>query len=339
MFETITFNAIFFVILLIHYKLVEYIEPTEDTGSSSEFGTVISWRDTKTGPVLQDIFSKVKNGTILIYNSENQKTSTSSTGINIYDSTGNMVDVSHITLNNIEKLKYPTDSKLIINRDVGNEKVYAELLIDKTEIQAYQTAIMESTFEYGNQTDGSVVLNNAQQDIKKYIEESKKYKKIIESSDTTMSTNETAVANLMALRDNLDKKLKSYENPNTINGILKGEITEYKDIISCDCSLGNLRDITVQLNYIILGYIITFFIVNKIFDFFLDKNKHLLMKIINSLQIFLYGAFIICAILYHGYLLTYCRCSIPRDNQKMYSYLFMLFFLVLLIVEIVLKAS
>ena len=66
----------------------------------------------------------------------------------------------------------------------------------------------------------------------------------------------------------VDKKLKSYENPNTINGILKGEITEYKDIISCDCSLGNLRDITVQLNYIILGYIITFFIVNKIFDFF-----------------------------------------------------------------------
>jgi hypothetical protein len=338
MFDSKIFSVIFTLILLIHLQFINNIN--KNFGNSDikdkKYNSIIQWRDNELSPISEQVYASLENNSITIYNNQYYSKATSKKVINIHDNTGNKVKInSNIYLNKVDKIKYKDLYYLSLTRTNGNEKVFSQLFFDNNEDkQNWITQITDTKYDkYGTQSDGSVVLTDAQLRIKKYIEKSKEYKKIIDDPTTPQSTYEDAVANLMELRDNLDKELKKYGNSQNIDSILKNDNSS-NDVKMCDCNNNNLSILVYYINVIIIGF--TFFYLSFIFINLGSTNSYI-YDTIEFLKSILFGFFIVFAIMYHGYLLTYCRCALKYDEYKSYSYLFMLLFIILLSIQIGVK--
>jgi len=336
MFNSNIFSVFFTLILLIHLQFINNIN--KNLGNSDitdkEYNSIIQWRDNEQSPINEKVYASLENNSITIYNNQYYKKATNKKVINIYDNTGTKVKInSRIYLNKVDRIKYKELYYLSLTRTIGNEKVFIQLFFDSNEDkQNWYTQITDTKYnKYGTQSDGSVVLTDAQLRIKKYIEKSKEYKKIIDNPITNQTSYEDAVANLMELRDNLDKDLKKYGDSQNIDSILKNDNSS-NDVQICKCNNNNLSSLVYYINVIIIGF--TFFYL--LFLFF-NLGSTNIFESVEFFKSTLFGFFMVFAIMYHGYLLTYCRCALKYDEYKSYSYLFMLLFIILLSIQIGVK--
>jgi len=336
MFNSNIFSVFFTLILLIHLQFINNIN--KNLGNSDitdkEYNSIIQWRDNEQSPINEKVYASLENNSITIYNNQYYKKATNKKVINIYDNTGTKVKInSRIYLNKVDRIKYKELYYLSLTRTIGNEKVFIQLFFDSNEDkQNWYTQITDTKYnKYGTQSDGSVVLTDAQLRIKKYIEKSKEYKKIIDNPITNQTSYEDAVANLMELRDNLDKDLKKYGDSQNIDSILKNDNSS-NDVQICKCNNNNLSSLVYYINITIIGF-------NSIYLLllFINLGSTNSYESIEFLKSTLFGFFMVFAIMYHGYLLTYCRCTLKYDEYKSYSYLFMLLFIILLSIQIGVK--
>ena len=336
MFNSNIFSVFFTLILLIHLQFI--ININKNVGNSdikdTKYNTLIQWRDNEQSPISEQVYTSLENNSVTIYNNQYYKKATNKKVINIHDNTGNKVKInSNIYLNKVDKIRYKDLYYLSLTRTNGNEKAFIQIFFDNNEDkQNWITQITDTKYDkYGTQSDGSVVLTDAQLRIKKYIEKSKVYKKIIDDPTTPQSTYEDAVANLMELRDNLDKELKKYGDSQNIDSILKNNNSS-NDVKMCDCNNNNLSTLVYFINIIIIclnSFYLLFLFINLG-----STNSYESVEFLKST---LFGFFMVFAIMYHGYLLTYCRCTLKYDEYKSYSYLFMLLFIILLSIQIGVK--
>ena len=353
------FDMIFFIVLIFHMIVLNDIKPkTGYLKDTNVNGNILVKLKDGIGSNIDDFgFSKIEDGVMYIYNNEYYTQATKVNKINIYNT-------DNVKLK-IRKISHVDDFKKDLYKDLYGFNIYRLATKNEPEINIdifLQTieerdkwidAIEETeNVTYGKQSDGSVVLNDIQTEIKKYLDESKNLEKIIYGDSSPKDVKE-ATAKLISIRSKLNNQIKKYENPKNLEDILKGETLDIKDITTCNCSIGKLRTTTMYLNAILPSSIIIIFAIQyfntAIYNTWLYKKivgvggkefvSDLLELFISRYKIFLYAVFFIIATSYHAYLLSSCQCSISSQTQKGYSFFFMLLFPIILVTEAVTKAT
>ena len=340
MFKHSYFNISILIILIFHMIVINNIIPKNTY--TRDVNAVLQYK-IKDNPPREAVYIEIKKGVINIYD-DTLYTRSTKVDYKIPIFSDKKIALASIsTTNSSGSDKYG----LKISRHDMDETT----IIFDSRIQREKWATIINEFdskEYGKKSDGSVVLNDIQIEIKKYLEKAKIEENKIYGTDTSPIEIKKATAKLLKLRGNLDTQIKKYENPNTLDSILKGDILNVSDIVSCDCSLGNLRTLVMYLNGIVPSLIVIIFVIryfNKTsVDSFVYKKiagisgqeftSEFLELILSSFMSFMYISLFIAATCYHFYLLSKCRCSVPTKSQKGYSLFFMFFFPILILLEI-----
>ena len=353
------FDIIFIVILLFHMIIINDVKPKSSFLSDTNVtGVILPVFKKGLGSNISDFkYSKIENGILSIYDNELYTQSTNVSNINLYNSKKTKIIINNRPMN-IDEYKNELYKDLfgfnIYRPSAGNDpEINVDIFFQTNEDKKkWITAIRESDdITYGKQSDGSMVLNDIQTEIKKYLGDAKELEIIIYGNDSSPLLVKEATAKLIALRSKLDNQIKKYENPKNLENILDGTVSDIKDIKSCECSIGKLRTATMYINSILPAIIIIIFtiqyfninineswIYKQIFGITGDKfASDIIELIISRYKIFMYAVFFLVATAYHVYLLSSCQCSIPTQTQKGLSFFFMIFFPLILVVEALTK--
>ena len=352
MFNNPYFDVFLLIVLILHMIVINDIKPKSGYLKETNVqGNIITRIKNVMSDSEKSTFSKIEDGIIYIYNSEFYTEATNVQKINIFNSNHNKLTIRKIqNTNDFNKDLYIDLYGFNIYREAEDNEpkididIYLDTIQDRDN---WITAIQETEdLSYGKQSDGSVVLNDIQTDIKKYLDKSKELEKII-YGDSSPKEVKQATSKLISLRSKLNNQIKKYENPKNLNNILKGDTLDVKDIKTCNCSLGKLRTTTMYLNailpsIIIISAAIQYFNKNLYESWIYKKiagitGKPIVSEVLDlfttEYKVFLYSLFFIIAAGYHFYLMSYCQCSIPTQTQKGYSFFFMLFFPILIVVH------
>jgi hypothetical protein len=349
-FDNIKFDIFIFLVALYHIYVITKIKPSESVITSPSAESVIKIKE-KDRSISDYLYAKLNNSVIHIYDNRDYRKATNEQLIDIYNKTGNKLqmnnNVNSITQQEAQIMK--NFYKLLLFRE-GTEPVNIILFFEsREERDTWKKVITDSQPPtYGRNTAGTIVLSVQQSEIKKYLEESKQYINIINDPTSKVLSHgtgknkimgiEEATAQLMKLRDNLNSRLTELDNEQTQDDILEGNIVSLKTFNTCDCSLGKLRDLTTTLNYFIIIFSVFFLIFKYVFRK-ITGGQTLFDEAIYTAKLLLYTLFLLLATLYHGYLLTRCRCSIPGNSQRVVSFMFMLLFPILLIIQVFTKSE
>ena len=340
MFKHSYFDIIILIILIFHMIVINNVAPKNNY--SQDVNSVLQYK-INDNPPREGVYIEIKKGVIYIYDDALYTRSTKvDYKIPIY--TDKKINILPTSINNSSG--YEKKGLKISRHDIDDITIIFDSGVQQ---EKWKTLINNfDNKEYGKKSDGSVVLNDIQIEIKKYLEKAKEQEIIIYGENSSPIKIKEATAKLLKLRGSLDAQIKIYENPNTLDSILKGDILNVSDIVSCSCSLGNLRTLVMYLNAIVPSLIVIIFIIryfNKTsVDSFIYKKiagisgqeftSEFLELILSSFMSFMYISLFITATCYHFYLLSKCRCSIPTKSQKGYSLFFMFFFPILILLEI-----
>jgi len=230
---------IFIVILLFHMIIINDVKPKSSFLSDTNVtGVVLPVFKKGLGSNINDFkYSKIENGILSIYDNELYTQSTNVSNINLFNSKKKKIIINNKP-QNIDEYKNELYKDLfgfnIYRPSSGNEpEINVDIFFQTNEDKKkWITAIRESDdITYGKQSDGSMVLNDIQTEIKKYLGESKELEKKIYGNDSSPKDVKEATAKLIALRSKLDNQIKKYENPKNLENILDGTVSDIKDII------------------------------------------------------------------------------------------------------------
>ena len=344
MFKSDYFNFIMLIILVLHVIVINNVLP-KNTYSRDVRG-VLPYK-LGNNPPNDRVYIEIKNGVINIYDS---KLYTSATKIEykipIYNKkllkTGDGGGGAGGDKYGLKLSREDIQDTTIFFDTIGEKEKWGTIITD-----------FEPSNNYGKQSNGSVVLNDIQTEINKYLEKAKIQEKKIYNDTSSPKVVKEATADLLKLRGRMDDQIKKYENPKTLDNILKGETLDISDIVTCNCSISNLRTTLMYLSSIIPSIIVIVYMVRyfnkELIDNFIYKNiiggvsgKEYASKFVellsSSFMSIMYISVFILATCYHFYLLTKCRCAIPTQYQKGLSLFFMFLFPTLIILQISYKA-
>ena len=226
--------------------------------------------------------------------------------------------LSEVELTSLEAQKYEEYYKINMSQDFGYKKLSIDLFFDNyADKTRFMSAITKTEKEeYGDQTDGSVIVTQSQDEIEKLILEADKNDKIIKKGGLPLAE----ISKLMKLRRKIADKIKIIES--------KGLKTNIK---KCECSYTNVYLLLYYLNTIIPYFLIltyTFRHMNiNIFTNSMFSNA------ISKFLTVLYTGFFMLGCVYHAFLLTSCRCALPTLADKSQSFTFMIAFAFIIILK------
>ena len=354
MFDHPFFAVFMLFVSLIHMIVLNDVKPKSGFMNEYNIEGAIQIKIGK-GPLSEPIFGKIEDAKLQVYDDILYTSATSVNNYNIFNS-GTKLQISDIQQDSLNSgvtgnlYGFNLSRPKIGSEPAVNIDVYLNTIDERKKwINAIRTS---EDVSYGLNKDGSVVLNNIQTDIKTYLKKAKEHEATIYGDNSSPKQVKTATVELMKLKTRLDEQIKTYENPKTMNNILKGNIADVKDIKSCNCSLGRLRTLTMYLNAIVPSIIIILLVsrwynmstdswlYQKFFGSTTNKYMSEFFELISSrFMIFIYVCFFVSATLYHGYLLANCRCAIPSQEQRGISLFLMLFFPILIIIQVLYKVK
>ena len=304
------------LLLFYHYTFITEILPEVRLVKDNEFtGYARIKQDTKF--ISGYYFVTIKESVISFYNDKDTYGTKANKRYNIFSEKIKMT-LSEVELTSLEAQKYEEYYKINMSQDFGYKKLSIDLFFDNyADKTRFMNAITKTEKEeYGDQTDGSVIVTQSQDEIEKLILEADKNDKIIKKGGLPLAE----ISKLMKLRRKIADKIKIIES--------KGLKTNIK---KCECSYTNVYLLLYYLNtiipyFLILTYTFRYMNINVLTNNMFSNTIGTLLKV-------LYTGFFMLGCVYHTYLLTNCRCALPSLADKSQSFTFMIIFAFIIILK------
>ena len=304
------------LLLFYHYTFITEILPEVRLVKDNEFtGYARIKQDTKF--ISGYYFVTIKESVISFYNDKDTYGTKANKRYNIFSEKIKMT-LSEVELTSLEAQKYEEYYKINMSQDFGYKKLSIDLFFDNyADKTRFMNAITKTEKEeYGDQTDGSVIVTQSQDEIEKLILEADKNDKIIKKGGLPLAE----ISKLMKLRRKIADKIKIIES--------KGLKTNIK---KCECSYTNVYLLLYYLNtiipyFLILTYTFRYMNINVLTNNMFSNTIGTLLKV-------LYTGFFMLGCVYHAFLLTSCRCALPSLADKSQSFTFMIIFAFIIILK------